>query len=256
VNFPLLVQQLDPANHSFTVSVRGKTVEQNIFDFLSKEYDFLSLEQIDSVFGFVDKSTLYGGRPFVSPELNDIDVLQLYKAGIGVRLPLTNKYVNRDEYEENQLLLQKYHKTGNTVIVVSDDLAGWIREDFPLYRIEGSVIKDIDNHNDIEKSLELFDAIILAAAMNDNVEFLEKIKNKDAITLFANSGCAYNCPSKICYTYISRMNKNPDERFACSKRIVPREELGMVTFNLNRFIDMGFSRFKLLRLNPVSRTAF
>jgi collagenase-like PrtC family protease len=55
--------------------------------------------------------------------------------------------------------------------LTNDELAGWIRADFPDYKLEASVIKNIDN--------------------------------KENITLFANAGCAYTCPSKICNHSVS-----------------------------------------------------
>ncbi len=232
---------------TFTISARAKPMELGIRPFLAEHFPHVPLSSLDSVFGFVARSTLYGGRPYVAPELSEQDVADLYEVGIGLRLPLTNKFVTRAEYEENRPLLERYHRDGNAVIVVNDDLARWIRADFPLYRIEASVIKDLRTHDKIDRALELYDQAILPAALNDDRGFLEAIERKEAITLFANAGCAYNCPSRICYTYISNMNKYDGAEFLCSKDIIPREELGMVSFDLDRLSALGFTRFKLLR---------
>jgi len=93
------------------------------------------------MFGFLEKSTLYGGRAFLRRELSERDVFQLNNAGIGVRLVMSNHYVERDEYEENQPLLDKYHRKLNSVIATNDDLAMWVREDFPQYKVDASVIR-------------------------------------------------------------------------------------------------------------------
>ena len=243
---------------SFTVSVRRKLPDQSINDFLEINYPNLPLSYVDSVFGFVERSTLYGGRNFVEPELVDEDIQALYQHGIGLRLPLTNKFVTRLEYEQNIPLLEKYHRKGNTVIIVKDDLARWIRRDFPLYQLEGSVIKALDTQDKINQALELYDSVVLPASLNDDFNFLEKITNKPSITLFANAGCAYNCPAKICYTYVSRENKynGKDSGLDCSKSIAEREVLGMVDFDLNVLGSLGFTRFKLLRSNPFAKTGY
>ena len=243
---------------SFTVSVRRKYPDQNVADFLEINYPNLPLANIDSVFGFVEQSTLYGGRNFVEPELVDEDIQCLYGHQIGLRLPLTNKFVSRAEYEQNIPLLEKYHRKGNAVIIYKDDLARWIRRDFPLYHIEGSVIKALDNHEKINRALDLYDSVVLPASLNDDAQFLETISLKSAITLFANAGCAYNCPAKICYTYLSRVNKynGQDAGLDCSKTIAERDVLGMVDFDLRRLATLGFSRFKLLRGNPTIQTAY
>jgi len=41
--------------------------------------------------------------------------------------------------------------------------------------------------------------VILPMTSNDDEKLLEAIDNKKNVTLFANAGCAYTCPSKICY---------------------------------------------------------
>lgn len=105
---------------------------------------------------------------------------------------LRNHYGN-DEYEQNLPLLKKYHRPGNSVIVTNDDLARWIRQDFPAYHVDASVIKNIKTHRKIDEALKLYDSIVLPMRLNEDLEFLEKIEAKDRITLFANAGCALTC---------------------------------------------------------------
>jgi hypothetical protein len=115
----------------FTFSGRGKPNHVPILDFLRDNFGGVALDEIDSVFGFVERSPLYGGRIFVRPELTPDDVTALYGAEIGVRLPLTNHFADLEEYESAKPLLDKYHRDHNAVIVTNDDLARWIRRDFP-----------------------------------------------------------------------------------------------------------------------------
>ncbi|MFQ5644645.1 MAG: hypothetical protein ACE5FQ_13255 [Thiogranum sp.] len=236
----------------FTISVRGKSEEIPILQFLARNYPDIPHRDIDSVFGFLEKSTLYGGRPFTERQISDRDVENLYSAGIGVRMPLTNSYVELEEYRENRSLLEKYHREGNAVIVTSDDLARWIREDFPQYRIEASVIKNINSYQGIEAAFNLYDTVVLPMKFCEDPDFLVKIKDKDRITLFANAGCALTCPSKICYPSISKINKYKGGEFKCSQTLKYREQHGMVDFDLDKLSALGFSRFKLLRAKPAS----
>src|SRR5258708_6674370 len=69
----------------FTISARGKPNERAILPFLAKSFPAIPIIQIDSIFGFVEPSTLYGGRIFDKPELTEHDVSRLYYVGIGVR---------------------------------------------------------------------------------------------------------------------------------------------------------------------------
>jgi collagenase-like PrtC family protease len=164
--------------------------------------------------------------------------------------------VERSEYEQNRPLLQKYHAPCNSIIATNDDLARWVRQDFPKYRIDASVIKNIKTHRKIEQALNLYDSIVLPMRLNEDLDFLEKIEAKDRITLFANAGCALTCPSKLCYLSISKMNKGKGGKFQCSQPIKERENLGMVDFPLQPYIDRGFHRFKLLRARPGSMTGY
>jgi hypothetical protein len=199
---------------------------------------------------------VYGGRAFTRRELPDRDIRQLNNAGIGVRLPMSNHHAEHDEYENNQSILEKYHRSCNSVIVTNDDLARWIRRDFPHYRIDASIIKNIKTHRKIMESLALYDSVVLPKHLNEDFEFLEKIEAKERITLFANAGCALTCPSKLCYPSISKINKGQGGEFQCSQPIKHREIFGMVDFPLQPYIDRGFHRFKLLRARPSGLTGF
>jgi len=247
---------LPPPLATYTISARGKPPAAPVFAYLRNNYGNIPLREIESLFGFVERSPMYGGRVFKGRDLSERDVFQLVNAGIGIRIPMSNHLIDRDEYERDQPLLQKYHRDCNSVIVTNDDLAKWIRQDFPDYQIDASVIKNIKTHRKIDEALKLYDSVVLPMNLNDNFKFLEKIEAKDRITLFANAGCALTCPSKICYPSVSKMNKGKGGEFQCSQRLKQRETLGMVDFPLQPYIDRGFSRFKLLRGRPGGMTGF
>ena len=255
---------------TYTISARGKNRFQPILPYLDKYFKYVSRDQIDSVFGFAGKCTLYGGRPATMRQLSDRDIQTLEEAGIGYRIPLTNHFFSTKEYERSRPFLEKHHKKGNALIIVNNDLAGMIRQDFPLYKMEASMIKDIKSQAMIDKVLELYDTAVLPMDMNDDFEFLEKVKQKGRITLFAVAGCAYTCPARTCYRRVSWVNKflmskNPlinivgyilfPFNIGCSRRKLKRALLGMVDFDVQRFIDMGYSSFKVMRSNPLFKTA-
>jgi hypothetical protein len=249
-------EPLLPPVATYTVSARGKPRDTPILAYLRKNYGNVPLYEIDSLFGFVEKSTLYGGRAFVGVELSEQDVIQLNSAGIGIRLPMSNHFVEREEYVSNRPLLQKYHRKGNSVIVTNDDLARWIQQDFPKYHVDASVIKNIKTHRKIEEALRLYDSVVLPMQLNEDLDFLDKIEKKDRITLFANGGCALNCPSKLCYRSLSKINKGKGGKFECALMFKDRELMGMMDFPLQPYIDLGFHRFKLLRTRPNKLTGY
>ena len=181
----------------FTISGREKSFDESesIASYITRVYRQIRLDQVESIFAFTERSTLYGGRPFFKPNILDKDIKSMYELGIGYRLPLTNHYVTREEYECNFCFLEKYHRDGNSVIIVNDDLAKWIKEDFPRYRVEASIIKNIKTHKRIDENLELYDTVVLPTSLNEQLEFLDKIEGKSRITLFAYAGCGVNCPA-------------------------------------------------------------
>ena len=241
----------------FTISARGKPSAEPIQRFIKNNYAHIPLEQINSFFGFTEASTLYGGRFFAVTELSRYDVRSLYKMNINVRLPITNHYATPEEYEENQPFLEKYHRPGNSLIITNDELAGWIRSDFPDYRLEASVIKNINTLKKVDEAFRLYDTVILPMTSNDDEELLKSIDNKKNVTLFANAGCAYTCPSKICYPSISKANKTADkDLFQCSQKLKERNTIGMYDFDLDYLQSLGFERFKLLRPRTGDMTGF
>lgn len=232
----------------FTISARGKRAAQPIQQFIKENFPQIPVEQIDSFFGFTTPSPLYGGRIWHASELSEYDIRSMYKMGINVRLPLTNHYVTREEYEQSIPYLETYDRPGNSIIITNDELAAWIREDFPGYRLEASVIKNIKSLRKIEQALELYDTVILPMHCNNDEKLLKSIEDKSVITLFANAGCALTCHWKICYSSISKANKAGDpDLFRCSQKLKEREQLGMQDFDLDYLQSLGFNRFKLLR---------
>jgi len=249
-------EQLPEPVVTFTISARGKPPKVPIMAYLRKNYGNISLGAIDSIFGFVERSPLYGGRGFRRPELSQRDVIQLNNAGIGVRIPLSNHFASAEEFEQARPLLARYHSGLNSIIATNDELAQWIRRDYPLYRLDASVIKNIKSYGKIERALELYDSVVLPMRLNEDLEFLEKIGPKDRIILFANAGCALTCPSKLCYLSISTINKGRGGKFECSQPLKDRDLYGMVDFPLQPYIDLGFRHFKLLRSRPGGLTGF
>lgn len=242
----------------FTISGREKffNPEESIASYIRRVYRQVKLDQVESIFAFTERSTLYGGRPFHQPNILDKDIAEMYELGIGYRIPLTNHYVTREEYECNHCFLEKYHRNGNSVIIVNDDLGRWIKADFPKYRVEASIIKNITSHEEIEKAFDVYDTVVLPTSLNEQLAFLEKIEVKNRITLFAFAGCGVNCPSKICYPAMSKFNKYSEHvEMMCSQPLKAREYRGKVDFDLSLYEEMGFHRFKLIEPRAAVRPA-
>jgi len=240
---------------TFTVSARGKLDYLTMDKFLNMYQSVIGDGCISSVYGFSTFSPLYGGRSFATPDLKESDIDYLADNDIGFRIPLTSSIFTEDSYERTKPLLDKHHNKLNSIICTNDMLAKRIREDYSEYKIEASVIKNI-KLSKISENLDIYDSVVLPMKTNDDIDGLVGIEEKDRIILFANAGCAYNCPSKVCYQTISRKHNQTGRRsdLMCSEGIVPRENLGLVAdvgskaFDLEMLSGLGFKNFKVIPL--------
>lgn len=224
----------------------------------------VELSDIDYIFGFPGGHSvpLFGGRINDNPNISKEEIYWLYYNNIGLKLPLTSVLYSNEMYEKSKGLLEEFHNENNCILVSTEKLARKIRDDFPKYKIELSAIKDIDNDKKLSQiDRSLFNTICLPICANDNLEFLENIENKDQIRLFWNVECSYNCPKKICYTSISKLNNNDhNETMKCSSWTynLPRtfyrdEDWDKYYFDIEKFKEMGFSKFKLLTPDDTQR---
>ena len=214
-------------------------------------------KDIDHVYGQVEgASSLWGGRVAININLTRVDIYWLYDNDIGLKLPFSTKLITDTEYKESKPLLKEHHRKGNAIITATDDLAIRIKEDFPDYEIEASCIQDVADNKKLEKkiSLGVYNTIVLPIHMNDDIEFLESIKDKEKIRLFLNVECSYNCPTKVCYGSTSRINKGTTTKMQCSHydlhlpRTFYNDEIDWKTFYFDKqlFDGMGIDKYKLV----------
>ena len=214
-------------------------------------------KDIDYAFGQVEGNTsLYGGRIADGINLTRIDVYWLYDKGIGLKLPLTNKFISDTRYKESKPFLKQYYRKGNAIITATDELAKHIKNDFPDYQIEASCIQDLVTAEKLKKkiSLGVYDTIVLPIHMNDDIKFLKSIKDKKIIRLFLNAECSYTCPKKVCYGTTSKINAGGKDKMMCSfwdfgmKRTFHKDHIDWNNFyfDKSKFDKIGFTKYKLL----------
>lgn len=243
---------------NFHISARQK-YDVPIDKFITKEFFNLNVESIKTVFGFVEFTPMYGGRPYIKPEILTSDIEWMYANNIGLNLPLSNMHTTSSEYEASKSFLDKYHRLGNVVTLYCDEIAELIRKDFPLYSIVASAIKNIKTNEQIEEALNIYDHIVLRTWANTDLEFLKSIIPKNRIILFSNIGKAHNCHSKMCYHDISLYNSawnqhsslwDLEDGIRCSRTMkgeIISTAPDFQQFNIEDFQQMGFSIFKVLR---------
>lgn len=235
-----------PAKYS--VSGRMLHPDRDIQPYLETYYYFLDLSCVESIFGaYQFPSKLYGGWGYNdSTAMRPHHVEQMRAAGIGIALTLTNHFFDLDTYRESWPLLETLHAPGNSLIITSDELARHVRQDFPEYQRKASIVKHIASVERLKRAYDLYDYVLVPMDKNDDDAFLATLPEKDRVILFANAGCAYNCPARTCYLGNSQSIWGKPVTSGCSKGRIPREDLGYVVFDVKKLASLGFSYFKLI----------
>jgi hypothetical protein len=120
-----------------------------------------------------------------------------YNRNINIALTFSNPIINLDDKLGNELL-EKFHKKGNCIILINDNLRNYIRKNFPLYKLIYSItgtghlpIPLIDNKFYIDLETK-YDLIVPRMEHIFDKEFLKLNQAKYEIML--NDNCIWNCP--------------------------------------------------------------
>lgn len=90
------------------------------------------------VYDGVNKCRWNGGRINRSIEYNDGLMEFYYKKDISIALTMSNHKINLDDEMGNHLL-EKFHREGNALIIVNDNLRQYVRDNFPKYDLIYSI---------------------------------------------------------------------------------------------------------------------
>jgi hypothetical protein len=90
------------------------------------------------VYDGINKCSWNGGRINRDVYANDALMEYYYSKGISIALTFSNHRINLDNPLGNELL-EKFHREGNALIIVNDDLRKYVREKFPKYDLIYSI---------------------------------------------------------------------------------------------------------------------
>ena len=242
----------------YNVSGRSLAQSRNIVRVLKTKYRrWMHIGEIQSVFGFaLGFVPLYGGRPYKEDNvIDELQVEQLYDAGINVELTLSNYHFTEKLYRDSTWLLERLERPGNATVVVNDDLARRIKQDFPQYDVRASGIKRLGSHKSINRALEVYDSVTLPPWIIDRGgEFLQKLDDKDRIVIFGVLGCGYQCRERTpdrCYSRCSDHNvsggKQPLHPPSCRTSGRIENYIKYKELDLTAPMFAGFTRFKSIQ---------
>lgn len=228
-----------------------------------REY-FYKWCEIGSVYGS-PADCLWGGGRVENGNADPEDVFRLMREyGISARLTFSNSLLKKEHLSDkrcNDLSRLFSKEQGNGVIVHSDLLLDYLKEQYPNFYFVSSTTKVITEFDELEKELnrEDFKYVVPDFRLNKSFDRLPDLnkKQKKKVEFLCNECCSFNCKDrKICYEDVSHKNlgdnypehhctsANSGEGYKFSKAMnnpgfISVDEIQKV------YIPMGFSNFKI-----------
>lgn len=175
--------------------------------------------EIESFYGCGPNIKLTGGRP--SPfNLQNFEIPEsLNDWQMNATLVLSNSLVTEEDLSDKNTndLLTKFHKEGNAVVIASDILEKYIRENYPKYKIYSSVTKILTKEEIAEELNKDYDIVCLLHDHNKDFDFLKSLPHPEKIELIPNHMCTTGQWDKCRdhYKFVSKCNKElKREKFA------------------------------------------
>lgn len=228
-----------------------------------REY-FYKWCEIGSVYGSPVDCRWGGGR-VENGDANPEEVFRLMQEyGISSRLTFSNSLLKKEHLSDKQCneLSKLFSKEkGNGVIVHSDLLLDYLKEQYPNFYFVSSTTKVITEFDELEKELNRrdFKYVVPDFRLNKSFDRLPDLskEQKEKVEFLCNECCSFNCKDrKKCYEDVSHKNlgdnypehhcssANAGEGYKFSKAMnnpgfISVDEIQKV------YIPMGFSNFKI-----------
>jgi len=235
------------ADIKYTISARNLKPFYTIQSHINKYFPYCDIKNIYEMFGATHTfSPLYGGRVYNKNEvLQPHHLKEMQKKNIMLSLTLSNHYFSDDAYKQTKCLLKEHHIKGNSITCTNDDLAIRIKNDYPLYKIKASIIKNINTNEKLVNVFKtgLYDQVILSMGNNFDLSFLKNIKNKEKIILFGNGACWAFCKKRECQICVSQRNFGKKVTTNCTDKKTPLDYYSF--FNLDTYYKLGFKTIKV-----------
>lgn len=222
--------------------------------------------EIGSIYG-APADCLWGGGRVGFGDEQAVDVIKLMKEyGISARLTFSNSLIRPEHLQDKRCnrLLELFDTNGatkNGVIIYSDILLDYIKENYPNYYFVSSTTKVLTDFADLKAELdrEDFDYVVPDFRLNKALDKLNTLlqSKKDKVEFLCNECCSFGCSDrKACYENVSRKSLGEDcEDHICKS---PQASVGYrfsdamanpsfigIEDIQNIYLPAGFSNFKI-----------
>ncbi|MBP5519274.1 MAG: hypothetical protein J6X84_01665 [Treponema sp.] len=236
---------------------------------------FYSWCEISSIYGSPMDCLWGGGRVgFGEADVNAVyELVNEYK--ISARLTFSNSLLGKEHLADkkcnslckkfsNQLAKNGSTAVRNGVIVHSDLLAHYLKNQYPEFYLVSSTTKVLTNFADFEAELNRpeFAFVVPDFRLNKNFERLNQLNQnqKAKVEFLCNECCDFGCKNrKACYENVSRKNLGEDIENIIEHKCTSNQAAGGYRFSLamknpgfisiediqNIYLPNGFSNFKI-----------
>ena len=226
---------------------------------------FLGNKLVDSsqivVYDGINKCRWNGGRINRDVSYNEGLMEYYYSRGISIALTMSNHRINLDDKVGNHLL-EKFHREGNALIIVNDELRQYVRDNFPKYQLIHSITgmgllniplqdADIEFYKDLESK---YDWIVprFEHIFDPRADELDRTKWE----VMLNDTCVYKCKhfdehfkaiadentagrpysKEIEECWLPKFNPDIDSKYSC---------MDIDAEHMRKLKDMGVRSFKI-----------
>ena len=242
-----------------------RIIEYNSYlqDFYNVEFNFVG-SVFDSVYGMKwNSGRVLPSHAGISLE-EAIKRVKFYNSmGIGFNFTFSNSLVEEEDLNDKycNLLLKECCNELNGVILNSELLNEYIRNNYPTYKRICSATKNIRTIEEYNRACDNYDIVVLSPDFNHDLNFINEINNKDKLEIIVNEACVNNCPFRNAhYLRIDKINKNiinrpfylTDEEMEKSgcmamKHGYIKDEANILGFfEIDKLKEMGIDKFKLV----------
>lgn len=185
-----------------------------------REY-FYDWCEIGSIYG-APADCIWGGGRVGFGDADPEEVAELMgEYGISARLTFSNSLLREEHLSDKKCnaLCKLFERSGSTkengIIVHSDLLAKYIRDNYPGFYLVSSTTKVLRNFSELKQELDKpeFTYVVPDFRLNTAIDQLRELsqKQKDKVEFLCNECCYYDCyDRKACYENVSRKSLGED----------------------------------------------
>lgn len=214
--------------------------------------------KISAAYGTFPNCIWNGGRSYldrIDRDTMDRVVEELNKRGIAVRFTFTNPLLEEKHMHDifANICLDAANNGKNEVLVNTQVMEDYVRNNFPGYKIISSTTKCIKTIEGVEEELNKdYYLVVLDSSLNKD-ERIFSLKERGRLELLVDHCCRVDCPNRMNhYNEIGKAQlEYRDTKFKCTNQFVSFDEIMKREHSIPRelmnqkYIPGGIKHFKL-----------